>query len=292
MTAVATAQPAGTASEQAQAPVDMATMFYGPADGQATDTRATAGTQETPAGAGLSTTQPNAESVNSSATGQESAAELGAGDEKKPDEKAEAKQPDTKKDQAESHRAAAARLGTKVKELETVMGKIQAENAELKARLDGTYREPQAPTPEQIRAQAEFEGREKASRAVADGLFGAEKVSQAIYAPGSDYERLVQAKPWVQLEVVKHAQPTVAAMRVLEREAFVEKYGDDPAHWVEKIRAEIEPAIIEQYKQHVQVTPVGKQPPSVTETRGASGTAPRERSLSDVFYGGPVGRDR
>lgn len=193
---------------------------------------------------------------------------------------------ETKEKPAEDkgHAAAARRLGQEVATLKQDTARLAEENRILHAKLDGTYQEPQAPTAEQVEARAEFRGRETASRAVADGLFGAEIVKTRIYDEGSEYQQLITAHPWLHARVVKAAQPAVEAMRILEEQAFVAKYGADATQWVGKIEAELTPKLLEKFKTQAATPLTGSAAPTVTEARGAGGSA-RERSLEETFYG-------
>lgn len=184
------------------------------------------------------------------------------------------------------HAAAARRLGSEVADLKRTTAALAEENRVLTAKLAGTYEEPVQPTTPELEARAEFKGRETASRAVAEGLFGAEAVQTQVYDDESPYKRLVQAQPWLHVRVAKSAQPTVEAMRVLEEQAFLAKYGTDVRQWVTKIEAELKPKILDDLKRQ-SVTPlIGKQAPSVTEARGSGGPV-RSKSLEDLFYGKP-----
>lgn len=184
------------------------------------------------------------------------------------------------------HAAAARRLGSEVAELKREMHTTLEENRVLKSKLDGTYQAPEQPSAEEVTARAEFKGRETASRAVAEGLYGVELVKTQVYDDDSPYKTLVQAQPWLHARVARNPQPTVEAMRVLKEQEFFSKYGTDPTHWVSKIEAEVRPRIADEFKMKT-VTPVtGTKAPSVTEARG-SGGLPKERSLEDLFYGKP-----
>ena len=182
------------------------------------------------------------------------------------------------------HVAAARRLGQEVASLKQDTARLAEENRILKAKVDGTYEEPQAPTADEVERRAEFRGRETASRAVADGLFGAEVITARIYDEGSDYQQLVAAQPWLHARVVKAAQPAVEAMRILHEQAFAAQYGTDATQWVSKIEAELTPKLLEKFKTQAATPLTGRSAPSVTEARGAGGSA-RERSLEETFYG-------
>lgn len=198
----------------------------------------------------------------------------------------ETKEQEKKSADEKGHAAAARRLGSEVATLKRELQAVADDNRVLKAKLDGTYEEPTAPTAADVEMRAEFKGRETASRAVADGLYGAEVVQAQVYDDASPYKTLVQAQPWLHVRVAKSAQPTVEAMRVLKEQEFLAKYGTDATQWVSKIEAELKPKMLDEFKKQ-SVTPVtGRQAPSVTEARGSGGTA-REKSLEDLFYGKP-----
>jgi hypothetical protein len=156
----------------------------------------------------------------------------------------------------------------------------------LKAKADGTYQEPVQPTSEEVATRAEFKGRETASRAIAEGQYGADIIQTQIYDEGSTYKTLVSAQPWLHARVARSPQPTVEAMKVLKEQEFLKTYGDDPTQWVSKIEAELRPKILDEFKKQTATPVTGAPAPSVTEARGSGGLA-KERSLADVFYGKP-----
>lgn len=189
------------------------------------------------------------------------------------------------------HMAAARRLGQEVADLKREFSVIVEENRVLKAKLDGTYQDPPKETPEEAVARAEFKGREAASREVAVSLYGKDALEKDVYGEGSTFKQLVKeemeqakGKSWTYLEVMHSPQPPIAAMRVLARREFTKKYGDDPAQWVEKITAELEPKILEKFKTQAAVPVTGAPAPTVSDARGSGGRA-REKSIESMFYG-------
>lgn len=189
------------------------------------------------------------------------------------------------------HMAAARRLGQEVSDLKREFSVMAEENRVLKAKLDGTYQEPPKETPEEAVARAEFKGREAASREVAVSLYGKEALEKEVYGDGSTFKQLVKeemeqakGKSWTYLEVMHSPQPPIAAMRVIARREFTKKYGDDPAQWVEKISAELEPKILEKFKTQAAVPVTGAPAPTVSDSRGSGGRA-REKSIEAMFYG-------
>lgn len=194
---------------------------------------------------------------------------------------------DPPKDPDKGHAAAARRLGSEVVELKRETQALLEANRVLTAKLEGTYKEPAQPTPEEIAARAEFKGRETSSRSIAETQYGVAKIQSEIYDDDSPYKTLVTEKPWLHARVSRHAQPAVEAMRVLQEESFREKYGDDPAQWVTKIEAELTPRIEDIFKKQVAIPLTGDKAPSLTEVRGTNGNTPAPKSLAELFYGTP-----
>ena len=192
---------------------------------------------------------------------------------------------DEKDKQLAAQRAAAGRLGKEVSELKTQIAEMQAKNRELEQKADGTWKEPVKPTAEQIAAQAEWKGRELASRPVAYGLYGEDEVEKQVYTDDGPYAELVKAKPWTHIEITRDPQPAVAAMRAIEREAFTKKYGDDPRQWVAKIEAELKPKHFDEFKKQAATPPVGEPVPSVSGGRGSGGMGGKVKSIEDHLYG-------
>jgi hypothetical protein len=271
------------ASTETGSPTDseMASLFYGSEKEKSADTRKTpsGAPAETETGSAATSEKTPAASTDP-VKGSESA--KGAAESKESKESKETKG-ESKGDEG-GHRAAAARLGNEVKDLAAKLNDVVEENKVLKAKIEGTYKEPEKPTAKQIEDQAEFVGRERASRIEADRVHGAAVVKENIYDKDSPYEKLVKAKPWIQHQIIVHPQPTVEAMRVLAQETFYATYGEDPTQWVSKIEAELKPKLLEELKQQTQKPPTGQDPPSVTESRGSGGPS-KERSIVDVFYG-------
>jgi hypothetical protein len=195
----------------------------------------------------------------------------------------EAKEEKEERGQAAANR----RLGRKVQELESQISKLVEENKIYQAKLSGTYEEPAAPTPDQIKAQAEFEAKEKISRQEAYRLYGEDVVQAQIYADDSPYRDLVKADPSVHFKVMRSDLPALAAMRELRRHEFEQTYGDDPTKWEEKITEKLKPKLFKEFKDQASKPPTGQPVQTVTAARSASAkTEPREKSLSDLLYGG------
>lgn len=195
--------------------------------------------------------------------------------------------PETKEKPADDkgHQAAARRLGTELSEAKKVLKTLEEENRILKAKADGTYETPAELSVREIEVRAEFKGREVSSRAVADSQFGAEVVQTQVYDDGSPYRALIAQKPWVHARVAQHPQPTLEAMRVLEEEKFLVKYGVDPTQWVSKIEADLKPTLLKVLQAQATIPVTGAKAPTLTEVRGSGGGDTRDRSLTDIFYG-------
>lgn len=264
----ALAEPASPAG--ADAPVELSSMFYGspsvaPAEASAEQPPSAPTAEPGPATSPQETVAPAAEV--------------------KPDPPKDTEAEKAKAE--EGHRQAARRLGKQVAELQTQMQTLAEENKVLKAKIEGTYEEPQGPTPEEIRARAEFEGRELASRELAATKYGADKVEERIYAPGSELRQLLTEQPWQQARIARSAQPTLEAWNILEEQTFRARYGNDPSQWAAKIIESAKPALLEELKKTLHAPVVGTPAPTVTQARGSGGPGKRERSLTDVFYGNP-----
>ena len=198
--------------------------------------------------------------------------------------------PDPKDEQLKAQTAAARRLGKEKADLERKLEDQSAQIEELKARIDGTWKEKPKPSDDQVRKKVAFEARVEASRAIAEQEFGADEVEKAIFG-GKD-------APWIALtsrpdkqhlivEVSEHPQPPVAAMRILAREAFMEKFGEDPRKWEEKILEAAKPKLFAEFKKQLEQQPVGKDVPTVSTARQSGGPAARkEQRLADMLYGG------
>lgn len=263
----AVAEPAAPA--QTAAPVDLSKLFYGSPAVSAVEAPAESRPTSAPT-AETGTATPPQETVAPAA-------------EVKPDAPKEAETEKAKDE--EGHRQAARRLGKQVHELQAQMDSLAEENKILKAKIDGTYEEPQGPTPEDLQARAIFEGREIASRELAEKRYGKDKVEERIYAPGSELRQLLKEQPWQEQRVARSLQPTLECWNILEEQSFRAQYGNDPSQWTAKIIEAVKPTLLEELKKTLHAPVVGTVAPTVTQARGSGGPAKRERTLSEVFYG-------
>lgn len=201
--------------------------------------------------------------------------------------KAEEK-PDPVAEQLKHQTSAARRLGKENQELKDRLARIEAQQEEALAKANGTWREPPKPSPERIAQEADFRGREKAARPIADQEFGAEAVQKAIYDADAPFTVLSEKKKHLLVEVSEHPQPPVAAMRILAREDFMAKHGEDPRKWEEKIIEGAKAKLFEEFKKTLETQPVGKDVPTVSTARSAGGGSDvrKEERIADILYGG------
>jgi hypothetical protein len=192
---------------------------------------------------------------------------------------------DEKAKAEESHRQTARRLGKQVQEFQAQLNALAEENRILKAKMDGTYEEPQGPTPEQLQARAVFEGRELASRELAFQRYGEEKVRERLYAKDSELSQVLKDEPWHEQRIAHSLQPTLEAWTILEEHAFRDQYGNDPSQWAAKIIESAKPALLEEFKKTIKAVPIGATAPSVTQARGDGGPSQKTKSLADLMYG-------
>lgn len=258
-----------TAPVGADAPVDLSQVFYGSPSSTPMDTQ-----PET-----QPTSPPDAE-PGLAAPPQETAAPAA---EVKPDPSTEAKEENAKDE--DGHRQAARRLGKQVHELQAQLDQLAEDNRVLKAKVEGTYEEPQGPTPEQLQARAVFEGRELASRELAAQKYGEDKVMERIYSKGSELHQVLKQQPWNERRIAESLQPTIEAWIILEEQVFRNKYGTDPSQWAAKILMDAKPALLEEFRKTLSASVVGTSAPSVTQARGGGSPDKRERSISELFYG-------
>ncbi len=272
----AVAEPA--APTGADAPMDALAAFYGPASKTPADSPAVSQPASAPTAEPGSATPPP-ETVAPAA-------------EVKPTAPKEA-ETEKGKDE-EGHRQAARRLGKQVQELHAQNAQLAEEIRILKAKADGTYEEPQGPTPEQIEKKARFLGRELASRELANQKYGPDKVQARIYDPDCELtqfltEQQQDEQTWQSVRIIESQQPAMEAWKILEERTFQKIYGTDPTQWKAKILAEARPAMEEEIRAELKKTlsamPTGAPAPSVTIARGDGGPPKQEKSMLDLFYG-------
>ncbi len=164
----------------------------------------------------------------------------------------------------------------------------------IQKKLDGTYDpEKDNPTvtvsPDQIKENAELEGRLNASLAVAaEKLGGEEKVNKMI----ADFSAKYKDNPQVIGRVRLSKAPALEIIKIIKENEFVKKYGDDPDLLRENIRKEYETEMEARIREQVtkefndRVSLKEKQPSGLSEVKGAGATkeAPvLENSLANIF---------
>lgn len=282
MTTAAVAQTPVNTDAPAESSANLADLFY--------DTAPKADTSEakqdsTPAQA-QDTETASADKADATPPATAKTEPVAQADEKK-DEKVEA-QPDERETQLKNQIAANRRLGKEKADLEKRLGDMHAKLEEIEAKANGTWQEKPKPSAEQVAREADFRGREKATRPIAEKEFGAEAVEAAIYGKDAAFTALTDKKPWLLVEVSESAQPPLSAMKILQREQFIEQYGDDPRTWATQIIDAAKPKLFEEFKKQLEKQPVGKDVPTVSTARNAGGAgAPRrEQRIADLIYDG------
>ena len=81
-------------------------------------------------------------------------------------------------------------------------------------------------------------------------------------------------------------QPPVAAMRILAREAFMEKFGEDPRKWEEKILEAAKPKLFAEFKNNWNSNPSGKTCRLCRRRGSPEAGRAKEQRIADVLYGG------
>lgn len=188
------------------------------------------------------------------------------------------------KSQSDANRRLGQQLSEKSDQLDRALEAVKM----LQAKIEGTYEEPAQPTPEQIKAQADFSGREVASARMAVERYGADAVKAAIYTEKgvkSKIEELKAEKPWIANRIFTSELPAMEAMQILEEEKWFSTYGTDPSKWLEKIEAELKPKHLDEFRKQIAVTETGKPGPTVSDVRGAGGTTEKSLSLAERLYG-------
>ncbi len=175
------------------------------------------------------------------------------------------------------------------------MKKLQADQAVLSKKLDGTYVEKEEPAVDAVE-MARLTERTKISRALAENLYGVEMVNELIYDEGSPYRQLEQADPFVKARVFQADQPVMEALRQLKWKNFTDQYGSDPDEVVAKVREEVTAELVKSFKEKSR----GKK--TVDDMDGLTnmgGTGERERTsehpkvaptnLTHIFPNFPTG---
>lgn len=175
------------------------------------------------------------------------------------------------------------RLGTENAELKRTLARVEA-------KLDGTYKEPDAPSTEVLVSDAEKRGLIVASHHAAVELHGEEFVQATVWADDSPYQELIKQDPSIQERVMASKAPVLAAIKEVKKAEASVKYGKDP----EEIRKNMEAELTEKITKDVLAkftTPPGMPVKGLGEVRGTERTEmkngpPAEVDFKSIF---PIG---
>lgn len=148
------------------------------------------------------------------------------------------------KDKEKSQRDWNTQLNQKVSDLEK-------KSVITDKKLDGTYDPdvddtPQA-TPEQIQSRGDLQGRISASTETANAKYGEEKVTEIL----NKFQDAFAENQAVQTRVLMSNTPIMEAIKVVEEQAFFDKYGKNPDAIRTKIREEYEKEMTERITKEV-----------------------------------------
>ena len=122
--------------------------------------------------------------------------------------------------QLKSQSDANRRLGQELRDSKDQLDRALEAVKMLQAKIDGTYEEPAQPTPEQIKAQADFSGREVASARMAVERYGADAVKAAIYTEKGVKSKIEELKAEKKVRVEGYrSKPVQAEAMTQEAEA-------------------------------------------------------------------------
>ena len=165
----------------------------------------------------------------------------------------------------------ATKLGQENKELKKSHSALVKELEVVKAKLDGTYVEPQPVPPEQLTAMEKFKARVEIDNQLMVDQYGAEQIQKLIWDTDSPYQQLEIMDPAIKMRVSNSTRPVLEAMKVVEEHKFFEKYGRDPVKIREAIIAEERENLTAEIKAELKGKPIS----TVNSLSGATG-APRE----------------
>ena len=132
------------------------------------------------------------------------------------------------------------------------LAKLEQENKDLQAKVDGTYVEKEGPSPQELAELAAFQARVKVDTLAMADKYGADKVQQMIWDADSQYMQLEASDPAVAARIRKAERPVQEAFKVLEERAFYEKYGNDILSAEEKMRAELRAEVEKEVRGELQ----------------------------------------
>ena len=173
------------------------------------------------------------------------------------------------------------------------------ENAQLKTKvkqleqqIEDPYSEPSeiAPSPEEVQADADYKGREKASFVIAKEKYGEKYIIDNIEAPDGPFQQLRKGNPLIDIRTDNSETPFLEAIKILKEEEFFSQYGREPENIKASIRKEIESDIRKEVTKEFQAKLKAKEklPKDIGDVRGASVASTKEEaftpdSMSDIL---------
>lgn len=168
-------------------------------------------------------------------------------------------------------------------EVSTENGQLKTKIKQLEAQIEDPYSEQGeiAPSPEEIQADADFKGREKASFAIAIEKYGEKYIVEKIEAPDSKFQQLWKDNPLISMRVNNSETPYLEAVNILKEEEFFSEYGREPESIKASIRKEIESDIRKEVTKEFQDKLKAKEklPKDIGTVRSASVEATKEEAF-------------
>jgi hypothetical protein len=157
--------------------------------------------------------------------------------------------------------------------LEKQMTALQEDIAVLNAKLDGTYVEPDKPTPEQEKQFAGLQAKVKASKALAYKEHGQETVDAQVFADEAPYKKLEQAHPWMLARCLHSEHPIQEALSILKEQEVFDTLGRDIETIRKKIEDELRPKLTKEILKQAKdgTIQTGKEVPGLGQVRSAGG---------------------
>jgi hypothetical protein len=138
----------------------------------------------------------------------------------------------------------------------------EREAQELKARLerieqklDGTYKEPDLPSAEQVAANADVTGRIRASHKAAVRQYGLNFVMETVWNKDSPYQELQARDPRIRDRVMNAEDPVLEAIDAVNEDRDGEKYGRTPKEIRERMEAELAPKLKQEILDGLKTKP-------------------------------------
>lgn len=176
------------------------------------------------------------------------------------------------------------------KDTSTYANSLNMENAQLKTevkqlkqQIEDPYGEQGeiAPSPEEIQADADYKGREKASFATAKEKYGEKYIIENIEAPDSKFQQLWKENPLISIRVNNSETPYLEAVNILKEEEFFSEHGREPESIKASIRKGIESDIRKEVTKEFQDKLKAKEklPTDIGEVRSSSVETTKEEAF-------------